>query len=132
MHLDTLVEVKCGMAMELFMMLLNIFPALCVTRSCLGAASATCDRKHRPTYRSLFTIIKSKLEELGIDITVEGFRCDFEDAAIKEVLDVFPDVSIDRCFFPFFTVSLAENMRKYRLRLAYLEDENISTNSKMI
>ena len=30
------------------------------------------------TYCSSFTIIKSKLEEFGTDITVESFRCDFE------------------------------------------------------
>ena len=46
-------------------------------------------RKHRPTYRSLFTIIKQKLEELGMDINVESFRCDFEDAAIKGFLTSF-------------------------------------------
>ena len=88
-------------------------------------------RKHRPTYLSLFQIIKSKLEELGFDINVESFRCDFEDAAIKGFFDVFPDVSIDCCFF-----HLAQaHWRKIcdlGLRQAYFENENISTNLKMI
>ena len=86
MHFDIFVEVKCGMAMELFMLLLNILPAICVTQSCHGTASSTCARKHRPIYYSLFTINKSKHGELGIDITIESFRWDFEDAAIKEFL----------------------------------------------
>ena len=42
MHLDILVGVKYGMAMELFMLLHNILPAIYVARSCHGAAYATC------------------------------------------------------------------------------------------
>ena len=54
--------------------------------SCHGTASSTCARNHRPIYYSLFTINKSKHGELGIDITIESFRCNFENAAIKEFL----------------------------------------------
>ena len=52
-------------------------------------------RKHRPTYRLLFSIIKTKLEELETEIAVDSFKCDFEDAAIKGSFDIFPDVGID-------------------------------------
>ena len=58
-------------------------------------------RKHRSIYGFLFTEIKSKLEQYDIEIGVESFRCDFEDAAVKGFFDVFPDVGIECCFFHF-------------------------------
>ena len=64
-------------------------------------------RKHRSIYRFLFTEIKSKLEQYDIEIGVESFQCDSEDAAI---FLRFSGCKHRVLLFPFRTSSLGQNL----------------------
>ena len=58
-------------------------------------------KKSSATYTAVFSIIKDKMESLGLNIEIQTFRSDFETAAYSSMKSLFPQLSIECCFFHF-------------------------------
>ena len=56
-------------------------------------------KKTNAIYRELFEHIKCIAEKKSIELQVECYRCDFEDACIKALVEAFPDGATECCFF---------------------------------
>ena len=90
---------------------------------------ATC--KSKELYKNMFNVIKAYAERHEIELAVEQFRSDFEVGAMKAFLSVFPNCSVEGCFFHFAQA----NWRKLvdlGLRQLYINDETVSINVRML
>ena len=90
---------------------------------------ATC--KSKQIYENIFNSIKFYAEENEINIVVETFRSDYEVAAMKGFLSIFPHGSVEGCFFHFAQA----NWRKLvdlGLRQTYINDETVSIHVRML
>lgn len=51
--------------------------------------------KKKSTYKKLFQLLKTTIPDLHVDI----FTSDFEEAAVRGIMSVFPDVTVKGCYF---------------------------------
>ena len=81
---------------------------------------ALCSHRDKETYELLYNVIAGKFEELHLTHAVEKVTLDFEQAASGGITTVFPDVSIEFCFFH-FAQSMWRKIQKEGLQAAYEE-----------
>lgn len=88
-------------------------------------------RKSGHMYMSVFEIIFQKMQDLSLDADLRKFRADFETSAFGSIERLFPNVSIELCFF-----HLAQaNWRKIQdlgLSIRYREDKDFALKIRML
>lgn len=61
------------------------------------AYALLCNKKKKQTYKLLFQLLKRRVPNLKIDF----FKSDFEEAAVRGFLSVFPNAHVSGCYFHF-------------------------------
>ena len=82
-------------------------------------------KKSSATYTAVFSIIKDKMESLGLNIEIQTFRSDFETAAYSSMKSLFPQLSIECCFFHFGQANWRK-IAELGLHTKYAEDLDFS------
>ena len=77
--------------------------------------------KSSESYRQIFEVLNNEMQG---ECAVEKFRSDFEKAPIKEFLQVFPERSVEACFFHFAQANWCQ-IQRLGLSTLYQEDFNI-------
>ena len=87
-------------------------------------------KKSSATYTAVFSIIKDKMESLGMNIEIQTFRSDLETAAYSSMKSLFPQLSIECCFFHFGQANWRK-IAELGLRTKYVEDLDFSLQIRM-
>ena len=87
-------------------------------------------KKSSETYTAVFKIIKDKMESLGMSIEIQIFRSDFETAAYSSMRSLFPQLSIECCFFHFGQANWRK-ISELGLRTKYVDDLDFSLKVRM-
>ena len=87
-------------------------------------------KKSSETYTAVFKIIKDKMESLGMSIEIQIFRSDFETAAYSSMRSLFPQLSIECCFFHFGQANW-HKISELGLRTKYVDDLDFSLKVRM-
>ena len=71
------------------------------------------------------------MESLGMNIEIQTFRSDFETAAYSSMKSLFPQLSIECCFFHFGQANWRK-MAELGLRTKYVEDLDFSLQIRIL
>ncbi|KRX93154.1 hypothetical protein T4E_857 [Trichinella pseudospiralis] len=88
-------------------------------------------KKDLPTYSWIFEVLHSKAKELGVQINLAKFVCDFETASILAIQGNFPNIGVHGCFFHFFQAVLRQ-VGRLGLRTDYIHNQEIRKKTKMV
>ncbi|KRZ73064.1 hypothetical protein T10_4042 [Trichinella papuae] len=84
-----------------------------------------------PTYIRIIDVLHSKAEELGFQLDLAKFVCDFETALIPAIQGNFPNTRVQGCFFHFCQGVLWQ-VGRLGLRTDYINNQEIRKKVKML
>ena len=92
---------------------------------------ALLPNKRRESYVQLFRQVKSWLDVAGRQWSFESFLSDYEQGAYNAVLDVFPGIGEEGCFFH-LCKRLDFQVKRLGLMTKYLTDDDFKLRVKML